>query len=87
MTFRALFFPFRSTITPLESSTWSEGGVSAPSRSGMVGFIRSPPSAHAMASMTDVFPWPFFPPITVSPVSDGVSATARTRFTFRWTVP
>ena len=35
-----------------------------------------PPNAHAMASRTDVFPCPFFPPMIVNPFFDGSSFTA-----------
>ena len=54
---------------------------------GLLGLcFRSPPSAQAMASSTEVLPWPFFPPITVSPIGEGSRWKAFTLFTFSiWT--
>ena len=76
------FLPERSTTRPLLSSTCSFAGVALPSRFGLDGCLRLPPSAHAMASMTLVLPWPLRPPITVRPFSVGRSATALIRLTF-----
>ena len=72
VTLRSLFFPARSTMKPFDSRTLMRGGSADPSRWGSEGRKRSPPRAHAIASSTLVLPWPFFPPITVSPVCVGV---------------
>ena len=82
MTFRLLFLPFRSTIRPFDSSTWRIGSVYAPSLAAAVGLYLSPPSAHAMASSTEVFPWLLLPPMMVRPFADGSSFTALIRLTF-----
>lgn len=70
-TFKAEFLPDRSTTSPLESSRRILGGITDPSRVGALGRYRSPPSAQAMASSTEVLPCPLFPPITVRPALVG----------------
>ena len=82
MTFRLLFLPFRSTISPLDNSTCKMGSVYAPSLAAAVGLYLSPPSAHAIASSTDVLPWLLLPPMMVKPFADGSSFTALIRLTF-----
>ena len=82
VTFSAEFFPLRSTMIPLLSSTRMSGGNTLPSRSAFVGRYFSPPRAQAMASSTLVLPCPFLPPMTVRPFAVGSSCTARTLLTF-----
>ena len=71
VTFSALFLPLRSTTRPLSITTRSLGSPDAPSRLGLVGAMRPPPSAQAMASRTLVLPCPLRPPITVRPSGFG----------------
>ena len=56
VTLRSLFFPLRSTVIPLLSFTFKCGGTAEPSRIAPEGRYFSPPSAHAMASRTEVLP-------------------------------
>ena len=82
MTFRLLFLPFRSTISPFDNSTCKMGSVYAPSLAAAVGLYLSPPSAHAIASSTEVLPWLLLPPMMVKPFADGSSLTALIRLMF-----
>ena len=61
---------------------WRYGGIVDPWRAASDGRKAFPPSAHAMASRTLVFPWLLSPPMIVSPEADGSILTALTRLTF-----
>ena len=82
MTFKSEFLPLRSMIRPLLMTMCRLGGVTDPSRVAWDGLYLFPPSAHAMESMTLVFPWLLFPPMMVNPFALGSILTALTRFTF-----
>ena len=82
VTFKSLFLPLRSTTKPFDITICKFGGITDPSLSACEGRERSPPSAQAIASSTEVLPWLFLPPMMVNPFSVGSIFTALTRFTF-----
>ena len=56
VTFKVLFFPLRSTVSPLLKVICKLGGMVDPSLTGLLGLNLLPPSAQAIESRTDVFP-------------------------------
>ena len=82
VTFSAAFFPERSTMRPFDSSMRIFPGTADPSLVKFFGRHFSPPRAYVMASRTLVLPFLFFPPIMVSPFSEGAICTHFTRLTF-----